>query len=69
MTKDKFDKFHIYLKEDFFDKGDILRFSNNECKVIKTYRGNWFIRLLIRLGFDLKINSKEIIIYKVKLLK
>lgn len=61
--------FHIYLKEDFFNIGDVLMTGNSNVKVIRKYNKTWW-RILFRfIGFNVKINSEDIKIYKVKLLK
>ena len=62
-------KFLLYFTRDYFDIGDILSCGSGECKVIGTGRPTWLKRFLIWLGFKININSRERVIYKVKLLK
>jgi len=66
MTKSEFNKFLIYLKEDYFNKGDILNYSNGEVKIIKTFRKTWWRKLLLIFGFKINVNNSERVIYKVK---
>lgn len=65
----RFDLFYLYFSEDFFNKGDILKWSNSEAKIVRTYRKTWWRILLLKIGFNIKMNSNGIVIYKVKLLK
>lgn len=64
-----FDKFWLYFKDDFFDHGDILESTGYNMKIIRTYRITWWRNILLKLGFNIKCNSRDQIIYKVKLLK
>ena len=59
MSKDdlpghKGESFHLYFKEAYFNKKDILSTADGvELIVTKVYKNRWWRRLLRRLGFKL----------------
>lgn len=56
----------FYLKfhdVSWMKKGTILMMNSNgmSAEVIKVYRDNWWRRLLLRIGFKVKINQVKVI--------
>jgi hypothetical protein len=60
--------FTIKLSEDWFKKGDMLKTTKYNVKLIKVYKITWCKKILSRLGFKAKIAVLKVIPIEYKTL-
>lgn len=53
--------FLLYLEDNPYTKGQIFTTGNMTLKILKYYKENWWRKILIKLGFNIKINCYRVI--------
>ena len=67
--RERNDTFHVVIKEDWYNKGDIITFGDEKFVVVKTHRRTLWRLFLLYAGL-LKdkyfVNTKERCVIKIK---
>lgn len=72
MVRSSRDKFHIVLKDDYFNKGDVISYAEKNFIVTKTFRRTWWRLFLFKIGIlrdKFFLNNSERCVIKVKEIK